>query len=146
MAIVLFDSNILIDNFNGHTAAALEIFAYDDAIISSIVWMEVACIMDDAQRTAFDTLLDSAEIRVVHPNDSIMRLAATIRGNSLADHRVGIGRKLGLPDCIIRATAEVEGRLIVTRNPGDFGGGSVNVRVPYDIVDGVAVNITPPPP
>jgi predicted nucleic acid-binding protein len=74
MAIVLFDSNILIDNFNGHTAAALEIFAYDDAIISSIVWMEVACIMDDAQRTAFDTLLDSAEIRVVHPNDSIMRL------------------------------------------------------------------------
>lgn len=146
MAIVLFDSNILIDNFNGHTAAALEIFAYDDAIISSIVWMEVACIMDGAQRIAFDTLLDAAEIRIVHPNDRIMRLAATIRGNSLADHRAGIGRKLGLADCIIRATAEIDGRIIVTRNPADFGGEQPDVRVPYEIVDGVAVNIKPPPP
>jgi predicted nucleic acid-binding protein len=146
MAIVLFDSNILIDNFNGYAAAALELLAYEDAIISSIVWMEVACIMDDAQRTAFDTLLDAAEIRIVHPNDGIMRLAATIRGNSLAEHRAGIGRKLNLPDCIIRATAEVEERLIVTRNPADFGADRLNVRVPYELVGGMAVNIQPPPP
>jgi predicted nucleic acid-binding protein len=108
--------------------------------------MEVACIMDEAQRMAFDMLLDSAEIRIIHPNDRIMRLAATIRGDSLADHRAGVGRKLELPDCIIRATAEVEGRLIVTRNAADFGGERFDVRVPYEIVDGVAVNIKPPPP
>ena len=31
----------------------------------------------------------------------------------------------------------------VTRNPGDFGGEGPKVRVPYDIVDGKAVNIKP---
>jgi hypothetical protein len=58
MAIALFDSSILIDNLNGHAAAALEILSYDDAIISSITWMEVACVMDEPAKVQFQAFLD----------------------------------------------------------------------------------------
>ncbi len=43
MAIVLFDSNILIDHILGYREATVELAAYDDAVISSISWME-ACL------------------------------------------------------------------------------------------------------
>jgi hypothetical protein len=36
--------------------------------------------------------------------------------------------------------------MVITRNPADFGGVGPLVRVPYDIVGGVAVNIRPLPP
>ncbi|CAN7351037.1 MULTISPECIES: PIN domain-containing protein [Duganella] len=139
MAIALFDSSILIDNLNGHAAAALEILSYDDAIISSITWMEVACVMDEPAKVQFQAFLDDAGIRIVHPNNDIMRRATTIRGNSIAHPP-----KFRLPDCIIRATAEASGRIIITRNPGDFGGEGPLVRVPYEIVAGVAVKVRPP--
>lgn len=90
MEIVLFDTNILIDNLEGHAAA--------------------------------------------------VERAATLRGHSITHPP-----KYSLPDCIVRATAEAEGRLIITRNPADFGGEGPRVRVPYDIVAGVAVNIKAPP-
>ncbi len=141
MAIVLFDTNILIDNLNGHAAAVDEMVGYDDAIISSISWMEVACRMGQTDRQRFRTSLIDAGIRIIHLNDDIMERATTIRGNSIA-----IPPKVPLPDCIIRATAEAEGRLVITRNPGDFGGEGPLVRVPYDIVDGDVVNIKPLPP
>lgn len=140
MAIVLFDTNILIDNLDGHAAAALEILNYDDAIISSITWVEVACFMDQVGRRKFKTFLDDAGIRVVHPDDDIMERAATIRGDSLVTPP-----KIKLPDCIIRATAEASGRLVITRNPADFGGEGPLVRDPYEIVDGMAINIKSPP-
>ncbi len=141
MAIVLFDTNILIDNLDGHRAAAMEILNYDDAIISSISWMEVACKMDRVTRNKFQAFLVGAGIKVVHPDDDIMDRAATIRGNSIASPP-----KFPLPDCIIRATAEASSRLVVTRNPDDFGGEGPLVRVPYTIVAGIATNIKPPPP
>lgn len=140
MALVLFDSNILIDNLQGHLAAALEILQHEDAAISSVSWIEVACQMDQAGRRSFNAFLSGAGIEIVHPNNDIMDRAATIRGNSIA-----APPRFSLPDCIIRATAEASGRLIVTRNAADFGGVRPGVRVPYDIVDGVAVNIRPPP-
>jgi len=140
MEIVLFDTNILIDNLEGHAAAVVELTSYDDAIISSITWMEVACKMDSIGRERFKVFLAGAAIRVVHLNDDIMERAATLRGHSITHPP-----KYSLPDCIVRATAEVEGRLIITRNPADFGGEGARVRVPYDIVAGVAVNIKAPP-
>jgi predicted nucleic acid-binding protein len=82
---------------------------------------------------------------VIHPNANIMRRAAAIRGYSLS-----IGpRKIPLLDCIIRATAEAYGRVIITRNPRDFYGINSHVRTPYALAkDGggnvVAVNIEPP--
>ena len=140
MALVLYDTNILIDNFAGIREAVVELTNYDDAIISSITWIEVACKMDQAGKRNFNALLAAAGIRVVHPDDDIMERAATIRGSSLTNPP-----RLKLPDCIIRATAESHGRIVITRNPADFGGGSAMVHVPYEIVNGVVVNIKAPP-
>lgn len=141
MALVLYDTNILIDNFAGIREAVVELTRYDDAIISSITWIEVACKMDDAGKRNFNTFLADAGIVVVHPDDDIMERAATLRGNSLARPP-----RLKLPDCIIRATAESHCRIVVTRNPTDFGGESATVHVPYQIVNGVVVDIKAPPP
>ena len=136
MAIVLFDTNILIDNLAGHTVAAIELASYDDAIISSITWIEVACRMTPAEKTAFKAFLDGVGIRIVHPNDDIMERTAVLRDNSITHPP-----KILVPDCIIRATAESEGRLVVTRNARDFGGEGPFVRVPYELTAGVVTNI-----
>lgn len=141
MAIVLFDTNILVDHFAGHSAATMELANYDDAIISSLTWIEVACKLILQQRVQFDALLAGAGIKIVHMNETIMFRAAAIRADSIANPP-----KIALPDCIIWATAEVSGRIIVTRNPADFGGVGPMVRVPCEIVNGAAVNISPVPP
>lgn len=141
MPLVLFDSNILIDNLEGHGAAVIELMNYRDAVISSISWVEIACKMDHTARQHFKTFLAGVGIGVVHPDDDIMERAAVIRGSSLK-----APPKLPLLDCLIRATAEAHGRLVITRNPADFGGEGPMVRVPYEIINGVAVNIKPPPP
>ncbi|KQQ47389.1 hypothetical protein ASF61_01695 [Duganella sp. Leaf126] len=141
MSLVLFDSNILIDNLEGHAAAVIEIMHYRDAMISSITWVEIACKMDHAGVQRFKKFLADASIQVVHPDDDIMERAALIRGRSLKTPP-----KLPLLDCIIRATAEVHRRVVITRNPADFGGEGPMVRVPYEIVNGLAINIRPPAP
>jgi predicted nucleic acid-binding protein len=43
MGLVLFDTNILIDHTAGIIEATRELSGYDDAAISAINWMEVAC-------------------------------------------------------------------------------------------------------
>jgi predicted nucleic acid-binding protein len=141
MAIVLFDTNILIDHFERHDAATDELLNYADAVISSITWIEVACKFSDEEKAEFNRLLEVVGIKVVHTTDGIMFRAATIRGNSIAHPP-----KFNLADCIIRATAETQGRVIITRNPADFGGQGPMVHVPYHIVNGVATNVQPPPP
>lgn len=141
MAIVLFDTNILIDNLLGHQAAANELGAYGDAIISSLTWIEVACRMNQAGKQALRAFIDGVGIQIVHPNDDIVERATTLRGYSIAHPP-----KIPVPDCIIRATAESLGRIVITRNPVDFGGEGPQVRVPYDMVAGVAVNIKAPLP
>lgn len=121
VAKALLDSNILMDLMNGIVAAYNEIDHYDDIAISTITWMEVVVGLDAAAILQFEAALSQAGIVVIHTNDAIAGLAAAIRQ----------GRKsVKLPDAIIGATAQLGGRLIVTRNPKDFGGGSV--RVPYD--------------
>lgn len=138
MAIVLFDTNILNDNLAGHLAAANELAAYDDAVISSITWIEVACKMTPGEKLAFKAFLDGVGIRVAHPDDDIMERTATLRGNSI-EHPP----KIPVPDCIIRATAESQGRLVITRNAADFGGEGPRVRVPYELSAGVVSNVKP---
>ena len=73
-----------------------------------------------------------------------MRRAADVRGG----RNLPVGMKVPkLPGCIIRATAEIHGRLIVTRNPDDFGGvTNPLVRVPYKNIDGVITEVLPLPP
>jgi len=74
----------------------------------------------------------------IHSTDAIMAEAARLRANSLATPP-----KIRLPDVIILATANVTGRLLVTRNKWDFRG--VNVRLPYDLQNGRVFNVALPP-
>lgn len=85
MAIVLFDTNIIIDNLAGQVAAADELSAYDDAVISSISWIEITCKMTPAEQLAFESFLSIVGIRTVHPDDDIMRRASASPPNRRAE-------------------------------------------------------------
>jgi predicted nucleic acid-binding protein len=50
MALVLFDSNIIIDHTLGYFEARSEIAACDHAAISAITWMEATCKLSSRQR------------------------------------------------------------------------------------------------
>ena len=144
MAIVLFDTNILIDHTLGIMAATRELAGYDDGAVSTVNWIEVACSLTPMGIAQFDQDLDDAGIVILQTRPDIMRRAAEIRsGRSL----LGTMKAPKLPDCIIWATAEIEGRMIVTRNPDDFGGiANPFVRVPYKNTNGVITDVLPPLP
>ncbi|MPQ56274.1 PIN domain-containing protein [Duganella sp. FT27W] len=141
MAIVLFDTNIIIDMLDG-VPEALEVVAggeYESKIISSINWMEVACQMTPERIADFRIKLLRLDIDVVQTSEQIMVRAAAIRRASTKENT-----KKTLPDCIIRATAEVENRIVITRNARDFGGPGPFVHVPYILEHGVVSNVRPP--
>lgn len=121
MVKVLLDSNILMDLMNGIVAAYDEIDYYDDVAISAITWMEVVVGLNAAAMLQFEAALKAAGIKVIHTNDMISRLAAVIRQGK---------KSIKLPDAIIGATANADGRMLVTRNSKDFGAN--HVRVPYE--------------
>ncbi|XLZ72607.1 PIN domain-containing protein [Massilia sp. SR12] len=140
MVKALLDSNILMDLMNGIQAAYDEIDYDDDLAISAITWMEVVVGLNAAAVLQFEAALTQAGIRTIHTNQTISRLTAAIRQGNL---------RLKLPDAIVGATANAEGRLVVTRNPKDFGANQV--RVPYDCKwddaskRGNVTNVTPAP-
>ncbi|KQQ39958.1 hypothetical protein ASF61_03860 [Duganella sp. Leaf126] len=135
MALVLFDSNIIIDHTLGYTEARSEIAAYDHAAISANTWMEACCKLDVRQRYTLEIELYMLGIDVIHTDDAIMHRATELRGAT----------RKKLPDCIIRATADVGRRVVITRDPVDFGGVSnARVHMPYRIVNGVVVDVQAP--
>ncbi|MDB5962869.1 MAG: VapC toxin family domain ribonuclease [Massilia sp.] len=136
MAIVLFDTNILIDHMLGIRQATIELGSYEDAAISAISWMEVACKLTPLQIAVFDAGLADAGIVVIQTTPFIMRGAARLRGRTAKK----------LPDCIILATAQAQERVVVTRDAIDFGAASgAQVRIPYRLVDGVITDVQPVP-
>ncbi|MGV7209306.1 PIN domain-containing protein [Oxalobacteraceae bacterium A2-2] len=126
MVKVLFDTNILIDYVQGLPEARAEVAGYDDAVISVMNWMETCCRMTAQQKQDFRMDLLCLGVLIAHTNDDIMERATIYRGQSIAARA-----KVPIPDYLIRATADSQGRVIVTRNPADFGGEGPMVRVPY---------------
>ena len=112
MRSVLFDTCILIDYLNGISPAAdiLKEYAGNSAI-SVITWMEVmvgAFRLDHERQQITRRFLERfAQLPV---SGAVAELAAAIRAQ----------RGIKLPDAIIEATAQVENRLLVTRNVKDF--------------------------
>ncbi len=145
MQLALFDSNILIDALNGIQQAVTEIGYFDDIGISAVTWMEVASkpladagwgkITPHEMQSIRDFL---ATFTIIHTSDAIMAEAARIRASSLINPP-----KIRLPDAVIQATANVTGRLLVTRNKKDFRGN--NLRVPYELQNTTVFNVAPPP-
>lgn len=74
-----------------------------------------------------------------------MRRATQLRYESLQLAKSKGGKGVKLPDCIIHATAQVEGRIIVTRNARDFGGKGPAVHIPYVYSKGIITLLEPLP-
>ena len=147
MRAALFDSNVLIDHFSGVHQATIELGYFDDAAISAVTWSElmvrfyatraVGLITQDEFVDSKD-FLESFEVIQISPN--ILDHASIIRAHCLTN----TGPKLKLPDAVIKATSEINGRLLVSRNFNDFPLGP-NVRIPYRLHTNITVKVLTPP-
>lgn len=118
---VLFDTCILIDYLQGVTRARAECARYSDRSISIITWMEVLAGATETNQAETREFLRN--FRTVSLTPRIAELAVAIRS----------ARRIKLPDAIIQATAESEGRVLVTRNTRDFPAKLPGIRIPYSI-------------
>jgi len=117
----LYDTNVVIDYLNGIKAAQTELSGARDPAISTITWIEVmAGVGPPLEDTVRRFLLTFRQVAVT---------------SEVAERAVAIRRalKIKLPDAILLATAQVNGRTLVTRNTRDFGAGMAGVRIPYRI-------------
>ncbi len=138
--LVLFDTNILIDWSKGYKEALDELAHWDNPAISAVTWMELygGADVDDVAR--FDEFMADFGFEIIEIDAEIMQKAATI-----VSERRRFGPKIGLPDAIIQATADVKSLTIITRNTKDFKGS--HVRYPYElqtVSTTTVVNVDPP--
>ena len=119
----LFDTNILIDYLNGIAAAKEELARYRTAYISQITWVEVMVGADPEEESVVRGFL--SRFVVVPIDEDVSEAAVRIRRFT----------RLRVPDAIIRATAEIRGVIIVTRNSRDFDKSDPSIRVPYVLTE-----------
>lgn len=120
--VAVFDTNILIDLFSGHQQAAKVMEQYPlNRGISLMTWIEV---MVGAKKYG-----QEMRTREVLEAFEVLPISAAV-----AERSVMIRQQHGmkLPDAIILATAQVNSRLLVTRNSKDFAGIS-GVTIPYNL-------------
>lgn len=122
MSEAVFDSNILIDSLNDVAGAHAELTRYRRRYISRMTWIEVmaGALPDDGDRA--EGFL--RHFTIIELNEEIGRRAAALRSER---------KRLKLTDSIILATAQVSGRILVTRNTKDFPAAMPGIRVPYTI-------------
>lgn len=119
-----FDSNIIIDALGDYPPAREEvrraIALGSRAWISRMVWIEILSKGPDslvAQAKAFLAAFDIDEVDTATSE----RAAALRRERS----------RLRSADAVILASAQVHGRILVTRNTSDFPANMPGIRVPY---------------
>lgn len=121
MVKALFDTNIIIDFLNGREQAKAELARYADKAISVITWMEVMVGIDPENESTVMGFL--AHFDHLPINEAVAILATKLRRK----------HKIKLPDAIIWATAQANGRILVSRNLKDFPPAEPGVRVPYTL-------------
>ncbi|MBS0482791.1 MAG: type II toxin-antitoxin system VapC family toxin [Proteobacteria bacterium] len=121
-----FDANILIDALWGHPPAREEIGRASAngarVWVSRMAWIEVLSKGDDS------TLRDAMRFLGRFNIDEVDEETA-LRAASLRRERP----RLKSPDAIILATAQIRGRVLVTRNTKDFPAEMPGIRVPYTL-------------
>lgn len=122
MSVAAFDTPVLIDALQGHPEAGAELQRYRQRFISRITWIEVMSKAqpDDAQRA--EGFL--SHFSVVEVSEEIARSAAQLRGQRPT---------LSLDNAVILASAQVSGRILITRNTKDFPAAMPGIRVPYTL-------------
>ena len=118
----LFDTNILIDHLNGVAKATRELKRSTDPAISMITWIEVM--------TGASTQGEEAILRAFLLNFQCLPVSSAVAERAAVVRRQ---MRIRMPDAIILATAEVAGRVLVTRNVKDFPSGMRGMKVPYKV-------------
>lgn len=117
-----FDSNILIDALNGDRSAHGEIARVERPWISRITWIEVM------SKERGDTL------KIIE--NFLRGFSVDELDTHIAAHAAALRRerpRLKLPDSVILASAQVNHRILITRNTKDFPANMPGIRVPYTI-------------
>ena len=118
------DANILIDSLLEHDPAQLEILRIANSgarmWVSRMAWIEVLSKGNDA--VVRDVMVFLARFGLDEIDDEISHRAAALRRER---------PRLKSPDAIILATAQIRGRVLVTRNTKDFPAEMPGIRVPY---------------
>lgn len=119
-----FDANIVIDALAGYPPARIEI---ERAValtsrpwISRMAWIEV--LSKGSEAIVRDALTFLSRFGLDELDDEISRRAAALRRER---------PRLKSPDAIILATAQIRGRVLITRNTKDFPAQMPGIRVPY---------------
>jgi predicted nucleic acid-binding protein len=118
----LFDTNILIDHLNGVAKATRELKRSTNPAISMITRIEVM--------TGAATPDEEAILRAFLLNFQCLPVSSAVAERAAVVRRQ---MRVKMPDAIILATAEVAGRVLVTRNVKDFPSGMRGVKVPYKV-------------
>ncbi|MFA7270173.1 MAG: type II toxin-antitoxin system VapC family toxin [Sterolibacterium sp.] len=121
MVNALFDTNILIDYLNAVPQSRDELDRFANKAISVITWMEV--MVGTTPKTAAGTRDFLSGFIILPITEEIAERAVEIRQ----------AQRIRLPDAIVWATAQVNHRLLVTRNTKDFSANEPGVRVPYSL-------------
>ncbi len=120
------DANILIDALLGHDPAHREMtrIAASGARmwISRMAWLEA--LSKGSDLIVRDALQFLGRFGLDEIDDEISHRAAALRRE-----RTG----LKSPDAIILATAQIRGRVLVTRNTKDFPAEMPGIRIPYKL-------------
>lgn len=121
-----FDANIVIDALAGYPPARTEI---ERAVgltvrpwISRMAWIEVLSKGNEAM--VKDAMAFLSRFGLDEIDDEISRRAAALRRER---------PRLKSPDAIILATAQIRGRVLITRNTKDFPAEMPGIRVPYTL-------------
>lgn len=121
-----FDANILIDALLNHEPARRELSHISRSgarmWISRMAWIEVLSKGNDAVVREALTFLRRFGLDEI--DDEISLRAAALRRER---------PRLRSPDAIILATAQIRGRVLVTRNTKDFPANMPGIRVPYTL-------------
>ena len=120
------DANILIDTLLEHEPALREMTRIANSgarlWISRMAWIEVLSKGNEA--VVRDALLFLSRFGLDEIDDEISLRAAALRRDR---------PRLKSPDAIILATAQIRGRVLITRNTKDFPAEIPGIRVPYTL-------------
>jgi len=119
-----FDANIVIDAMAGYPLARSEI---ERAVglssrpwISRMAWIEV--LSKGSEGVVREAMEFMSHFGLDEIDEEISRRAAALRRER---------PRLKSPDAIILATAQIRGRVLITRNTKDFPSEMPGIRVPY---------------
>jgi len=122
MSEALFDTGILVDALRGHAPALAELQSCKRRYLSRMSWIEIMAqaLPDDGDR--IERFL--RHFSIVELTDEIARRAALLMSQR---------RAFPLPSAVILASAQLSGRILVTRNASIFPASMLGVRIPYKL-------------